>query len=192
MGGSRRLNRFVIQQQHAEIACYFNQLPECLGGFNPRYLCNLPPHRPLWAACLSWWRGVPLSWRQLPACRQVPCGICLRTQGLTAQRSLVTHNPVWGRYIDMLACLQAEMQRKLAGELTGLLDSSKGIRSAVDVVIGYQQRSDSGRWGLAAERRTAGRRPAAALEQTEGHSATKRRTCTQPAIAPLACYALQC
>ena len=42
------------------------------------------------------------------------------------------------------ACLQAEAQRQLAGELTGLLDSSKGIRSAVDVVIGYQQRSDSG------------------------------------------------
>ncbi len=49
----------------------------------------------------------------------------------------------------MCACLQAEAQRKLAGELTGLVDSSKGIRSAVDVVINYQQRSDSGGLGHA-------------------------------------------
>ena len=77
------------------------------------------------------------------------------------------------------------MQRKLAGELTGLLDSSKGIRSAVDVVIGYQQRSDSGGWGLAAERRSAGRWPAVA--QTEGPCATKRRFAfSQPLTLSLA------
>ncbi|KAI7844527.1 hypothetical protein COHA_001885 [Chlorella ohadii] len=45
--------------------------------------------------------------------------------------------------LAQLSEAQAEAQRKLAGELTGLVDSSKGIRSAVDVVINYQQRSDS-------------------------------------------------
>lgn len=39
---------------------------------------------------------------------------------------------------------QAEAQSALAGELGALADSSAGIRSAVDVVITYQQRSDSG------------------------------------------------
>lgn len=52
---------------------------------------------------------------------------------------------VEGRAADLAAAAgrQAEAQRQLAGELGGLLDSSRSIRSAVDVVIGYQQRSDS-------------------------------------------------
>lgn len=56
---------------------------------------------------------------------------------------------VEGRAADLAAAAarQAEAQRALAGELGGLLDSSRGIRSAVDVVIGYQQRSDSGGLG---------------------------------------------
>jgi hypothetical protein len=53
---------------------------------------------------------------------------------------------VEGRAADLAAAAaqQAEAQRRLAGELGGLIDSSHGIRTAVDVVISYQQRSDSG------------------------------------------------
>ncbi|KAL4859390.1 Protein strawberry notch 1 [Chlorella vulgaris] len=52
---------------------------------------------------------------------------------------------VEGRAADLAAAAaqQAEAQRRLAGELGGLVDSSHGIRTAVDVVISYQQRSDS-------------------------------------------------
>ncbi|KAI3433451.1 hypothetical protein D9Q98_003264 [Chlorella vulgaris] len=52
---------------------------------------------------------------------------------------------VEGRAADLAAAAaqQAEAQRRLAGELGGLIDSSHGIRTAVDVVISYQQRSDS-------------------------------------------------
>ena len=55
---------------------------------------------------------------------------------------------VEGRAAELAAAAgpQAEAQRALAGELGSLADSSKGIRSAVDVVLGYQQRSDSGGW----------------------------------------------
>lgn len=55
---------------------------------------------------------------------------------------------VEGRAAELAAAAgqQADAQRALAGELGALADSSHGIRSAVDVVIGYQQRSDSGRW----------------------------------------------
>lgn len=49
------------------------------------------------------------------------------------------------------AAQQAEAQLALAGELGALADSSAGIRSAVDVVISYQQRSTSGRQGLGRE-----------------------------------------
>jgi hypothetical protein len=41
------------------------------------------------------------------------------------------------------ATAQAHAQRQLAGELTGLLESSAGVRSALDVVLAYQRRSDS-------------------------------------------------
>ncbi|KAL4431061.1 hypothetical protein ABPG75_006317 [Micractinium tetrahymenae] len=52
---------------------------------------------------------------------------------------------VEGRAAQLAAAAQqqAEAQRALAGELGALADSSAGIRSAVDVVISYQQRSDS-------------------------------------------------
>ena len=55
---------------------------------------------------------------------------------------------VEGRAAELAAAAgrQAEAHRALAGELGSLADSSKGIRSAVDVVLGYQQRSDSGGW----------------------------------------------
>ena len=56
---------------------------------------------------------------------------------------------VEGRAAELAAAagLQADAQRALAAELGGLVEGSRGIRSAVDVVIGYQQRSDSGGMG---------------------------------------------
>lgn len=53
---------------------------------------------------------------------------------------------VEGRAAQLAASTQqqADAQRALAGELGALADSSAGIRSAVDVVIMYQQRSASG------------------------------------------------
>ncbi len=53
---------------------------------------------------------------------------------------------VEGRAAQLAAAAQqqADAQHALAGELGALADSSAGIRSAVDVVILYQQRSASG------------------------------------------------